>query len=865
MYPLIQQIARLINRIIPNGGTTGQVLAKIDNTDYNTHWISITQGGILTEVDPVFTASDAFPITSVQISNWDTAYSWGNHALVGYLTIETDPIFVASAAHSIVNLDITNWNDAFSKEHVHSNLSLLNSLTSLGSGTSALFDDGTYKNIPIIIGGADSYVQYNNNGNLGADSTFTFNNSSKLLSVQSLSTNTITLGSTGVTITVNGGNNLVFTDSISGSKTLASLIGGATNYWTTTTGGIYYTNKVGINNASTLTEALTVTGNIAANDFNSSYIRYKNNNILIGPNAGDNETGNYLLYIAEDNTASPLIYGDFLNQEIIFNADTYINTVKRLAFGDSLVTVRRDGSGNLEFRDLHANGGSPVILSDLITGSLSLYSLKSDFISYASVNSISAANLTTWSKASHIITSGGGTNFLGDDGNYHAGGGGGVTPTDGIFKFDLGTVKYRPYTDKTEAGGVSSAGKFRSTDDPTASNLLIWDGNLQSSNIILPITGSSSIGILYFGSDRFIHNYGTNNLFIGITSGNFTTTGSKNVCLGESTFKFNTTGGDSVAIGYQALTNNTTGESNVAIGRGAMASNVTGVGNTSIGAGSLLTTSTSNYNVAIGSESLGNGLIQDYNVAVGYATLLSNTSEKNTVIGYEAGIGNITGSNNVFIGYTAGYYETGSNTLFIDSQLRSNESDARLKALVYGIFDTSPNNQILTVNGLLKSTNKIDYIAGISSTFVRVPGILKDFYTDVATSGTGATDLYTYTIPANVLSNDGDKLVVHYAVDSGTSVTGTLLVSFGGSGTGSYSISATSNDIIIDIIFIRVSSSVLRYYRTGYNPSLTSTFTSELTGLDFTTSNILKLVGTASSGTFTAKLGYIEYKPAGLN
>lgn len=39
-----------------------------------------------TESDPVFSGSAAFGITSTQITNWDTAYGWGNHANAGYLT-----------------------------------------------------------------------------------------------------------------------------------------------------------------------------------------------------------------------------------------------------------------------------------------------------------------------------------------------------------------------------------------------------------------------------------------------------------------------------------------------------------------------------------------------------------------------------------------------------------------------------------------------------------------------------------------------------------------------------------------------------------------------------------------------------------
>jgi len=43
-----------------------------------------------TETDPVFAASDAAAVTAAKITNWDTAYSWGNHASAGYLTAYTE-------------------------------------------------------------------------------------------------------------------------------------------------------------------------------------------------------------------------------------------------------------------------------------------------------------------------------------------------------------------------------------------------------------------------------------------------------------------------------------------------------------------------------------------------------------------------------------------------------------------------------------------------------------------------------------------------------------------------------------------------------------------------------------------------------
>jgi hypothetical protein len=54
--------------------------------------VELVIGGGGTETDPVFSASPAASITTTQKTNWDTAYSWGNHAAAGYLTAEADTL-----------------------------------------------------------------------------------------------------------------------------------------------------------------------------------------------------------------------------------------------------------------------------------------------------------------------------------------------------------------------------------------------------------------------------------------------------------------------------------------------------------------------------------------------------------------------------------------------------------------------------------------------------------------------------------------------------------------------------------------------------------------------------------------------------
>lgn len=118
----------------------------------------------------------------------------------------------------------------------------------------------------------------------------------------------------------------------------------------------------------------------------------------------------------------------------------------------------------------------------------------------------------------------------------------------------------------------------------------------------------------------------------------------------------------------------------------------------------VLSSNTGTSNTAMGYMALGGNTAGYSNVAFGHNALQSNNSGfHNTAIGYQAGISNTEGHNNVFIGSSAGYYETGSNRLIIDNQLRANETDARQKALIYGEFAENSSNQMLTFNGVINA------------------------------------------------------------------------------------------------------------------------------------------------------------------
>lgn len=70
----------------PNFATTvtNSIATKVDTTTFNTTTTSLTNS-INTKLDAsTWTASAASGITSTQVTNWNTAYGWGNHAGAGY-------------------------------------------------------------------------------------------------------------------------------------------------------------------------------------------------------------------------------------------------------------------------------------------------------------------------------------------------------------------------------------------------------------------------------------------------------------------------------------------------------------------------------------------------------------------------------------------------------------------------------------------------------------------------------------------------------------------------------------------------------------------------------------------------------------
>jgi hypothetical protein len=154
------------------------------------------------------------------------------------------------------------------------------------------------------------------------------------------------------------------------------------------------------------------------------------------------------------------------------------------------------------------------------------------------------------------------------------------------------------------------------------------------------------------------------------------------------------------------------------IGVGAMPSDQLIGGNVIVGADAAKTGPYILNTVAIGWKALESAVTQDKSVIIGAAAAPYLNGSNNdviigtnafhpvggsgvVVIGTNAGHEGTTKTSVIFIGYNAGYYESGSNKLMIDVFTRASESDARIKALIYGVFDALTANQRLSINARL--------------------------------------------------------------------------------------------------------------------------------------------------------------------
>ncbi|MCI5056881.1 MAG: hypothetical protein MRY83_12275 [Flavobacteriales bacterium] len=305
------------------------------------------------------------------------------------------------------------------------------------------------------------------------------------------------------------------------------------------------------------------------------------------------------------------------------------------------------------------------------------------------------------------------------------------------------------------------------------STLVIKDGNVGIGTLspshkidVDGIIGISGNQALYYPSSDFpgtlvLGNGGTNlsntvaiqgqqNTFIGIGSGEQTTTGSGNV-----------------SVGYDALKSNTSGYENIAIGPEALITSTTAVNNTAVGAYAMQLATTGSFNTAFGTSALSQLTTARRNTAIGYQALIFCNADDNIGLGYFAGkfaigtVSNTAASQSIFIGSNSKANANGeSNQIVIGYEAEGNGSNSVtlgnnsitktiLKGSV-GIGTPAPANSLHIVAGTdpikadgLVDDSSLDTVVVVDNGVLHKRSLSRAMYSPISTQSANYTALIT--------------------------------------------------------------------------------------------------------------------------
>jgi hypothetical protein len=606
----------------PSSSITG---TNITNWNTAFGWGDHSAEGYLTEyteTDPVYSADPAAGITNSNITNWNTAYGWGDHSAEGYLTeyTETDPVYSADPAAGITNSNITNWNNAYGWGN-HAAAGYMESGDAAGGDLT-----GTYPN-PTIANGA---VQGDDIDQMSA--------------------------TTGQVLKWNG-TQWSPADESGGASEINDLSDGKTDATSVFLGSGAGANDAGSNNNTAVgiqsLNANTDRGGLVAVGYQALY-----NN---GTGATSFEHGRY-------NTAVGW-------QTLYDNNIGYYNT----AIGFWGLANNTTGHSNtaLGFEALFMNSSGDY--NTAIGRTSMLFSQTGE-----KNTAIGSGSLTTNTSGNENAVVG----YLGLNRN-----------TTGSYSVAVGSGSLYSNTDRSELVAVGYQALYNNGTDATEEFHSLYNTAIGFQSLFSNTTGYGNTAV---GHQSMLNNTtGTHNTSIGFYTLVANTTGVANIAVGNNNLMNNTTGTRNTAIGYRCLELNTVGEHNTGVGTGALSENYNGNDNTAVGRKSLEFNTSGSYSVAIGHEALNsntdrNGLVavgyqalyrngidaityehSAFNTAVGYQSLYSNTSGYyNTSYGYQSMYSNRTGYDNVVVGDFALYENTSGyrNTAIGSAALGENSS-----------------------------------------------------------------------------------------------------------------------------------------------------------------------------------------------
>lgn len=558
---------------------------------YNgTAWVPVGGGS---ETDPVFTASPAFSITSTDITNWNNAYSWGDHSLAGYLTsfTELDPVFSSSPAFGITGANITNWNTAFS----------------WGNHASAGYAQGT---------GASGQVTYwtGSGTQAGSNNLFWNNTNSRLGIGTATPTSNLFVYSNNSSTTVGDNNSFILHNnnpSMTGNN-LTELFFSDAGQATGTANGLDLQHRyAGISGYVAGWSPLQSSGglNFVTRATNGSSLTTKmqirpNGNVIIQDGGTFTDAGYKLDVNGSFRTRLGFdVYGKYTDN------DGATETTIVSIITSSGWTVPADWTGDNVNGFVHTPGATGALTNSaaIVSGGYYSFTLTMTGRTAGSIN-------IAFGGFSAGPYTGGGTIFVTTTATNPLT----ITPTSDFN----GTIKIgvTRYTNKTTGGSFrffknngSGGCEIRVLEDANTFSIGTGGGQYQASGGRF----NTFIGISA-GKNNVL---GVNNTFIGWDAGGANTIGNSNHFIGTEAGRYTTTGFGNIAIGYKAFRNSNTGTGNVYLG-----------------------------------DSAGSAHVGNYNVGIGYGTLNNNggTGANNIGIGTGNMVDAVlTGSNNIGIGGNA--------------------------------------------------------------------------------------------------------------------------------------------------------------------------------------------------------------------
>ena len=329
------------------------------------------------------------------------------------------------------------------------------------------------------------------------------------------------------------------------------------------------------------------------------------------------------------------------------------------------------------------------------------------------------------------------------------------------------------------------------------------DINAAGGNLTLANPSTATTGNILKGANRFIHNFGSLNTFIGENAGNFTMTGSANTVSGVNALAANTTGNFNTASGWNALAANSSGSQNTATGINALAANTTGINNTGHGANALSANVTGINNTAGGRSALASNTTGSQNTASGSSALQFNTTGAgNTANGASALAANTTGNFNSASGSgalqfnTTGYENTATGYLALQSNttgagntangnqtLANNADGGQNTATGYGALQSNTTAYSNTASGFNALNNNT---TGIINTANGAYALYRNI-TGFSNTGIGYSALELNTT-GNSNSAGGSGALQFNTTGSSNTATGYLALQSNTSGNGNTAI-----------------------------------------------------------------------------